>query len=319
MKRFFSVLLVAILVVTSLSVVAFAAEQPGTTVTIPVTISGEFCNYLVSISVDEPLQIKEFSGTGTYVISGNSIRANYAGTVNIPSYTLNVTVYIPEDIKPGTYYISGSVERASHVVEPENDTDGIADNLMAATDVTVVGGQIVIEEPAHDHVMGDWEVTTPATCHSDGVETRKCTVEGCDYKETRAITDRPDHAWSTEWSMDGTQHWHVCTNEGCTEKTNVENHNLVWDYDDNNHWKVCTDCGYMTTKAAHNHNIKSGGYWYCECGHKGAAVAVDPDNDEVVDMGDITPYGTYNAIVLVTALIAVVSVYALVSKRKSVK
>jgi hypothetical protein len=42
------------------------------------------------------------------------------------------------------------------------------------------------EQPTHTHVWGEWEVTTPATETTDGVETRVCSLDPT-HKETRTI------------------------------------------------------------------------------------------------------------------------------------
>ena len=50
------------------------------------------------------------------------------------------------------------------------------------------------------------------------------------------------HQASTEWSTDGTNHWHLCSVNGCTEKLDVEAHT----YDDNAD-ATCNVCGYGRT------------------------------------------------------------------------
>ena len=42
-------------------------------------------------------------------------------------------------------------------------------------------------DPEHEHVWDEGTVTTPATCTTDGVLTKTCTVEGCDKTKTEAI------------------------------------------------------------------------------------------------------------------------------------
>lgn len=51
-----------------------------------------------------------------------------------------------------------------------------------------------------EHNWSAWEVTTPATCTSEGVETRRCLDEGCTETETRPI-DKIPHDWSN-WNTD---------------------------------------------------------------------------------------------------------------------
>lgn len=37
-----------------------------------------------------------------------------------------------------------------------------------------------------------------------------------------------EHTFSTDWSTSGTQHWHKCTGEKCTEKADLGDHDFVW-------------------------------------------------------------------------------------------
>ena len=64
------------------------------------------------------------------------------------------------------------------------------DNTFVLADGTAMAPRIRISNradiicTAHTHQFGEWEVTTPATCTTDGVETRSC---ACGETETRAI------------------------------------------------------------------------------------------------------------------------------------
>lgn len=50
----------------------------------------------------------------------------------------------------------------------------------------------------------NWEVTTPATADTEGVETGTCTVEGCGYQTTRAIAKLPTAVTGGEMEDDAT-------------------------------------------------------------------------------------------------------------------
>lgn len=76
-----------------------------------------------------------------------------------------------------------------------------------------------------DHDFNEWEIKTPAGVHVDRVETRSCKV--CQYVEERTISDTGYHSYSNEWSYDENQHWHACTYEGCTAKSDATNHTLT--------------------------------------------------------------------------------------------
>lgn len=64
-------------------------------------------------------------------------------------------------------------------------------------------------------------VTTEPTCTTDGSKTLKCSV--CGYETTEVIPAK-GHSYSAAWTSDETNHWHVCTVEGCTATTTPEAH-----------------------------------------------------------------------------------------------
>ena len=93
-----------------------------------------------------------------------------------------------------------------------------------------------------EHVWGEGVVTKPATCTETGVRTFTCE---CGETKTETI-DMIDHSYSTEWSHDGTSHWHECT--VCGDKTDVTEHTWTVTEDP----ATCTETGLRTST--------------CECG-----------------------------------------------------
>ena len=61
------------------------------------------------------------------------------------------------------------------------------------------------------HTWDEGEVTTPATYDAAGVRTYTCEVCGREREEAIA---QLEHTYATEWSHDGDNHWHACTDEG---------------------------------------------------------------------------------------------------------
>lgn len=222
MKRFFSVLLIAILLVTSLATAAMAAE-PGGTVNVSVTVSGEFSSFLVSIAADPGLTIKNISGAGAFTINGSTAKANWAGAGNVNKVTLTVTVEVAADIAPGTYYISASAQKAAKAVPMEEDTDGYPDGLIDTT-VSVSGGSITIE---CKHQWGEWNVTKAATCTEAGEQTRTCSL--CGETQTEAIP-AAGHKWETTWSQNAEKHWHDCSVCDATNDEGPHKYSDVVDY-----------------------------------------------------------------------------------------
>ena len=204
MKKVLTLLLVAVMLVTCMTVAAFAAEA-GDTVSIAFTASnpgaavfGAQINYdstaleLVSISTGDLTAGGMFSGTAS------TGKVAYLGMNNITgSGTLFVAEFkVLDEAVPGeTYEITATV-----------DTTTTADANGNLVSFSISGGSISIDERVCNHVWGDWTVTTPASCTEEGVETRECSA--CGETETRAIS-ATGHKFGA---------WKVTTPATCTEE-----------------------------------------------------------------------------------------------------
>ena len=128
---------------------------------------------------------------------------------------------------------------------------------------------------------------------------------------TPAPTPDHQHTASTEWTSDGTYHWHTCAN--CNEDVQLEkaahkfDENGVcecgykdpnykpehqhtasteWKYDGTNHWHTCTNCDVQMDKAPHNFGEDGKAEKCVECGFANPDyVAPDPDDTGTVDSG----------------------------------
>ena len=146
MKRFLSILLVAILVVTSLATVAFAATEvkTGDVKSFTVTVSGdEFTNYGIQLSADEGLTITGISGAVGNVSNG---MVAYAGMTNVTEHSFTVTVQV-NATEPGTYNVYASVLQAGKQVT-ETDDSGNSVFKLVDDSVSANGASFVIPEPA---------------------------------------------------------------------------------------------------------------------------------------------------------------------------
>lgn len=140
---------------------------------------------------------------------------------------------------------------------------------------------------------------TDESAHTGGEATKCeekniCEVCGGEYGEPLP------HAWATEWSSDEAIHWHACTREGCTKKSDEGLHTGgtptciakavceicnneygdfadhtygEWQHDNEKHWKECTTegCTAKSEEGSHNFSLwdKSAAdydYKACECG-----------------------------------------------------
>ena len=63
-----------------------------------------------------------------------------------------------------------------------------------------VGESRYVEALGHEY--GEWTVTTPATCNTDGVETRSCKHTGCVSKDTRTIPKTNEHTFVKDENAD---------------------------------------------------------------------------------------------------------------------
>ena len=215
MKKFVSLLLVAILLVASMATSAFAVEaNPGDTVTLTLSVSGEFANFTAQISAAPGLTIVGFGG-----VTGNPANGMvaYAAATNQTSHSFTVTVKVADGPAPGSYPISGSVTRASKTIPVEEDTDGIVDGLIA-TSVSFSGNVVTI---TCDHDWSDWTVVKEATCTEDGLMERVCSL--CGEKETKTIPAA--HSWTTVWKYNSSKHWHECS--VCGLKKDEAGHTMI--------------------------------------------------------------------------------------------
>ena len=97
------------------------------------------------------------------------------------------------------------------------------------------------DEPDHEHTWDEGKITTPATCTTEGVKTYTCT--GCGETKTEAIAAL-GHTFTSEWTYDETNHWHIATCEHTDEVADKAEH--TWDAGiDNGNGKIvykCTVC-----------------------------------------------------------------------------
>lgn len=344
MKRLLSIFL-AVVLVMSLAVTAFAAESSATVsassaelpynadadqkVTITYTVSGAFTTYEMVVSAEAPITIDSISGIVGNVATG---AVAYATDSNIDSHSFTVTYNVPAGTA-GTYAVSA-------------DVDYVSDADLDDATVSVAAGAIVIEAPAHVHDWSDWEVTTPATCTEAGVETRTC---ACGETETREIPAL-GHTWG-EWEVTKeatcveagveTRTCSVCGETETREIAMVDHNYSAWTFcgtdAKHEHEKVCSVCGDKVVAACNDklqytdeEKVEGGKnvteYWQCvDCGHEFTNTkfvetpdvpVVDPDLDDVPRTDDITGQVVMAG---VAALVCMMAAVAFIFKRKAAK
>ncbi len=194
MKKLFSVLIVAVLLVSCMVTAAFAdtvatitvgkdTVKAGETATISFNVSElTYQDYWVTIKYDAPLVLKAVNegsathgGFGATLSSGKV--ATYAHEQQTKSGTLfTATFEVPEGTKPGKYPVK------LEVVAIYNDND-------EKLEVGTVAGYVEVE---CTHKWGEWVTTTEPECGKAGVQTATCEI--CNETKTQSLTAL-DHKW----------------------------------------------------------------------------------------------------------------------------
>ena len=172
----------------------------------------------------------------------------------------------------------------------------------------------IAENTALDHDFGDW------TTNGDGKHTRTCKRYNCTASETDSCSggtatcvekavckackvvygELGAHVFSDEWTIDGYQHWHVCTvcRAKETERLNhfdqdddhlcdtcgyqITDHTFGtdWSMDETSHWHACSMCGAKSDEAVHTDANKDHA---CDVCGKTISNHVDEDKDHICD------------------------------------
>ena len=87
----------------------------------------------------------------------------------------------------------------------------------------------------HDHVWDNGEITKDPTCHSDGVKTYHCTVEGCAQTKTESVAmvahNYDDGVITIQPTCSSTgEMTYTCVNEGCGKTRTVALEKIDHDY-----------------------------------------------------------------------------------------
>ena len=93
------------------------------------------------------------------------------------------------------------------------------------------------------------------------------------------------HNWSTEWSSDGTHHWHECLKAGCDITENSEKDGYGAHIYDDEHDEYCNTCNYhRTITPGHVHNWSTdwatdGTHHWHECLNTGCDITENSQKD----------------------------------------
>ena len=200
-----------------------------------------------------------FTDSTTATLNGNtatSVNKNADGT-------LTVTYAFPEipdtvdpvisGIESGNTYCSAQTVTVSDNDAIEKVTvNGAEVNLDANKQFTLPanGEQTIV---ATDKAGNETSVTvTVNDGHTAGNDDGDCsTPVYCIYHPDTVVVAAKSHDFSGEWQKNGTDHWHVCQNDGCAISETETPHSCTDDGDCTT--AVVCECGYVITAANAKH------------------------------------------------------------------
>ena len=206
----------------------------------------------------------------------------YKQTVEIPALGHN---YSSEWTYDATYHWHVCLNDAEHKGDTAVHTysDWVYDENFNGTRYCTVCGRVDTED--HVHAIVHVEAKSPTCTEEGNTEYWKCLV--CDKLFANAegtipataesvVIEATGHNWSTDWTHDATDHWHVCLN-GCGSTTGTAVHTFSeWTYSsvDGKDHRECT-CS-RTEERTHVHvliehpaasatceNEGNSAYWEC--------------------------------------------------------
>ena len=143
-------------------------------------------------------------------------------------------------------------DKAAHIYDDDADTT-----------CSVCGYVRTVTPPAHEHRYGDWSKDgtnhwhecTDADCpnQSESIKDKAAHVYDDDADTTcnvcgyvRTVTPPAHEHRYGDWSKDGTNHWHECTDAACPNRNESITDKAAHDYDDDAD-TTCNICGYVRT------------------------------------------------------------------------
>ena len=167
-------------------------------------------------------------------------------------------------------------DKAAHIYDDDADTT-----------CNVCGYVRTVTPPAHEHRYGDWSKDgtnhwhecTDAACpnQSESIKDKEAHIYDDDADTTcnvcgyvRTVTPPAHEHRYGDWSKDGTNHWHECTDAACPNQSESIKDKAAHIYDDDAD-TTCNICGYVrtVTPPAHEHRYgdwsKDGTNHWHEC------------------------------------------------------
>ena len=241
------------------------------------------CGYVRTVTPEIiPVSQITLNKAETSISVGNS--ETLTATVAPENATLKALTWASSDEDVATVAPDGTVTAVKAGAATITATAADGSGKSAVCKVTVTGDTT---PPAHEHRYGDWsrdgtnhwhECTdadcpersesikdTEAHIYTDDADTT-CNV--CGY--VRTVTPPAHEHRYGDWSKDGTNHWHECTDAACPNQSESIKDKAAHIYDDDAD-TTCNICGYVrtVTPPAHEHRYgdwsKDGTNHWHEC------------------------------------------------------
>ena len=206
--------------VTAQDDVSIASGSVGT-VTVPAAAE----NVEIEVQTGAALDQLNAQGNGTTIAADGAVNnvtaqknvtvaSGSVGTVTVPATADAVRITVDS----GATVEDLSINKTSGTTITNNGTvESVSSDLATVPEFTSNGDNAIDPETVHFHKWDQGEITTPATCTSDGVLTYTCEAEGCtDPAATKThVILASGHDWAKEWTaVEGTDtHERVCAND----------------------------------------------------------------------------------------------------------
>ena len=218
------------------------------------------CGYVRTVTPPEIVPVSQITlnKAETSISVGNS--ETLTATVAPENATIKALTWASSDEEVATVAPDGTVTAVKAGAATITATAADGSGKSAVCKVTVTGDTT---PPAHEHSYGDWSKDGTNHWH-------ECTDAACPNRN-ESITDKAAHDYDDDadttcnvcgyvrtvtppahehrygdWSKDGTNHWHECTDAACPNQSESIKDKAAHIYDDDAD-TTCNVCGYVRT------------------------------------------------------------------------
>ena len=217
------------------------------------------CGYVRTVTPEiVPVSQITLNKAETSISVGNS--ETLTATVAPENATIKALTWASSDEDVATVAPDGTVTAVKAGAATITATAADGSGKSAVCKVTVTGDTT---PPAHEHSYGDWSKDgtnhwhecTDAACpnQSESIKDKAAHVYDDDADTTcnicgyvRTVTPPAHEHRYGDWSKDGTNHWHECTDADCPEQSESIKDKAAHVYDDDAD-TTCNVCGYVRT------------------------------------------------------------------------